>query len=192
MVSSSATRILIDTGDRRLPGVSTCCARGDERAFGAQHRAARCPPLPAEEGFDRTAQRMVNEVAARGVDGSERAGDRRRGWRDRGRAAKARRLASHERRALARPTTRKAGKLVAEAGARGARSIAGMATSWRTRRSIVPADVVVMHRVVCCYPDAEALVGAAAGTGSAFSRSPSRAARGGHGWERELRMSSSG
>jgi hypothetical protein len=26
-----------------------------------------------------------------------------------------------------------------------------------------PADVVVMHRVVCCYPDAEALVGAAAG-----------------------------
>ena len=26
-----------------------------------------------------------------------------------------------------------------------------------------PADVVVMHRVVCCYPDPEALVGAAAG-----------------------------
>jgi magnesium-protoporphyrin O-methyltransferase len=25
-----------------------------------------------------------------------------------------------------------------------------------------PADVVVMHRVVCCYPDVEALVGAAA------------------------------
>lgn len=25
-----------------------------------------------------------------------------------------------------------------------------------------PADVVVMHRVVCCYPDADALVGAAA------------------------------
>jgi hypothetical protein len=27
---------------------------------------------------------------------------------------------------------------------------------------IEPADVVVMHRVVCCYPDPEALVGAAA------------------------------
>jgi 2-polyprenyl-3-methyl-5-hydroxy-6-metoxy-1,4-benzoquinol methylase len=28
---------------------------------------------------------------------------------------------------------------------------------------IEPADVVVMHRVVCCYPDAEALLAAAAG-----------------------------
>ena len=28
--------------------------------------------------------------------------------------------------------------------------------------SIEPADVVVMHRVVCCYPDPELLVGAAA------------------------------
>lgn len=27
---------------------------------------------------------------------------------------------------------------------------------------IAPADVVVMHRVVCCYPDPDALVGAAA------------------------------
>jgi hypothetical protein len=27
---------------------------------------------------------------------------------------------------------------------------------------IEPADVVVMHRVVCCYPDVDALVGAAA------------------------------
>jgi magnesium-protoporphyrin O-methyltransferase len=30
------------------------------------------------------------------------------------------------------------------------------------RESIEPHDVVVMHRVVCCYPDADALVGAAA------------------------------
>jgi magnesium-protoporphyrin O-methyltransferase len=28
--------------------------------------------------------------------------------------------------------------------------------------SVDPADVVVMHRVVCCYPDPEVLVGAAA------------------------------
>ena len=27
---------------------------------------------------------------------------------------------------------------------------------------VAPADVVVMHRVVCCYPDVDALVGAAA------------------------------
>jgi magnesium-protoporphyrin O-methyltransferase len=27
---------------------------------------------------------------------------------------------------------------------------------------VSPADVVVMHRVVCCYPDYEALLGAAA------------------------------
>jgi SAM-dependent methyltransferase len=31
-----------------------------------------------------------------------------------------------------------------------------------TKNDIPPADVVVMHKVVCCYPDAEALVGAAA------------------------------
>jgi hypothetical protein len=30
------------------------------------------------------------------------------------------------------------------------------------RAGLEPADVVVMHRVVCCYPDPEALVGAAA------------------------------
>jgi magnesium-protoporphyrin O-methyltransferase len=30
-------------------------------------------------------------------------------------------------------------------------------------RELEPADVVVMHRVVCCYPDPESLVGAAAG-----------------------------
>jgi 2-polyprenyl-3-methyl-5-hydroxy-6-metoxy-1,4-benzoquinol methylase len=30
------------------------------------------------------------------------------------------------------------------------------------RADLEPADVVVMHRVVCCYPDPEALVGAAA------------------------------
>jgi magnesium-protoporphyrin O-methyltransferase len=29
--------------------------------------------------------------------------------------------------------------------------------------AVAPADVVVMHRVVCCYPDPERLVGAAAG-----------------------------
>jgi 2-polyprenyl-3-methyl-5-hydroxy-6-metoxy-1,4-benzoquinol methylase len=31
-----------------------------------------------------------------------------------------------------------------------------------TQDGIGPADVVVMHKVVCCYPDADALVGAAA------------------------------
>jgi hypothetical protein len=30
-------------------------------------------------------------------------------------------------------------------------------------REVEPADAVVMHRVVCCYPDYDALVGAAAG-----------------------------
>jgi magnesium-protoporphyrin O-methyltransferase len=31
-----------------------------------------------------------------------------------------------------------------------------------TQNGVDPADAVVMHKVVCCYPDAEALVGAAA------------------------------
>ena len=29
---------------------------------------------------------------------------------------------------------------------------------------VEPHDVVVLHRVVCCYPDVDALVGVAAGT----------------------------
>jgi hypothetical protein len=64
----------------------------------------------------------------------------------------------------------------------GTHVIEGMPMSWRTRDAIAElgvehsmhrshqltdfdvesADVVVLHRVVCCYPDADALVGASA------------------------------
>ncbi len=54
------------------------------------------------------------------------------------------------------------GKLVAEAGLAG-RIDRRYGDFVEDEAVTVPADVVVMHRVVCCYPDPEALVGAAAG-----------------------------
>jgi magnesium-protoporphyrin O-methyltransferase len=54
-----------------------------------------------------------------------------------------------------------AGKLAEEAGV-------GGRVEWRIHdiaedpEAVEPADVVVMHRVVCCYPDYERLLGAAA------------------------------
>lgn len=52
-------------------------------------------------------------------------------------------------------------ELAREAGAadRVTRLLADVATDGA---DVGPADIVVMHRVVCCYPDYEALVGAAA------------------------------
>ena len=41
-------------------------------------------------------------------------------------------------------------------------SSAGCTTSSRSRTQVERADVVVLHRVVCCYPDYERLLGAAA------------------------------
>lgn len=54
-----------------------------------------------------------------------------------------------------------AGELLAEHGAteRVERRIGDFVA---TADTVAPHDVVVMHRVVCCYPDVDALVGAAA------------------------------
>jgi 2-polyprenyl-3-methyl-5-hydroxy-6-metoxy-1,4-benzoquinol methylase len=53
-----------------------------------------------------------------------------------------------------------AGELIAERGLedRVERRVGDFATT-----DVEPHDIVVLHRVVCCYPDADALVGAAAG-----------------------------
>ena len=54
-----------------------------------------------------------------------------------------------------------AAALIAEAGVRGRvdRRLVDIATE---PDAVPPADVVVLHRVVCCYPDVERLLGAAA------------------------------
>jgi magnesium-protoporphyrin O-methyltransferase len=140
--------------------VSNCCARGYERAFGAR-TARRDARRFRRKGLDSTAQRMVNEVAARGVEGAD--------VLEIGGGVGAIEL-ELLRRGAARATNvelshgydEEGEKLVAEAGLEG-RIDRRYGDFVEDEAVTGPADVVVMHRVVCCYPDPEALVGAAAG-----------------------------
>ena len=140
--------------------MSNCCARGYERAFG-KRTARRDARRYRRKGLDATAQRMVNEVSARGVEGVELlevgggVGSIEVELLKRG-AARATNVE------LSRGYDEEGDKLVAEAGFEGRieRRYGDFVEGEQVTR---PADVVVMHRVVCCYPDSEALVGAAAG-----------------------------
>ena len=111
--------------------MSNCCARGYERAFGAR-TARRDARRYRRKGLDTTAQRMVNEVAARGVEHAEvleiggGVGAIELELLKRG----ASRATNVE---LSHGYDEEGAKLVAEAGSRGG-SIAATATSWRTRR----------------------------------------------------------
>jgi methyltransferase family protein len=139
--------------------VSGCCARGYERFFGARV-ARRDAKRYRRRGLDATAQRLVDEVDARGVEGAtvlEPGGgvgaiDLELLKRGAGRATVVELSHGYDEPAsdLARETgseeriERRHGDFVEQA------TLVG------------EADVVVMHRVVCCYPDPERLVGAAA------------------------------
>ena len=58
---------------------------------------------------------------------------------------------------------REAARLLDEAGLRGrVKRMLGVDLA-ATPGAVDPADIVVLHRVVCCYPDYELLLGAAAG-----------------------------
>jgi SAM-dependent methyltransferase len=137
--------------------MSTCCGP-NERMFGKK-QARRDARRFRRKGLDGTARRMVDDLAARGVDGASvlevgggvggieiellRAGAARAtnvelspGYEDEARAL----LAESD---LEGRVDRRVGDFVETSGA------------------VEPADVVVLHRVVCCYPDEEALVGAA-------------------------------
>ena len=136
-----------------------CCTRGYERFFGARV-ARRDAKRYRRRGLDGTAQRLVDEVEARGVDGAtvlEPGG---------GVGAIDLELL---RRGAARVTVVELSHGYDEAGSELARE-AGAAERIERRHGdfveeaslVGDADVVVMHRVVCCYPDPERLVGAAA------------------------------
>jgi magnesium-protoporphyrin O-methyltransferase len=115
--------------------VSGCCARGYERFFGAR-AARRDAKRYRRRGLDGTAQRLVDELDTRGVERATVV-ELSRGYDDAA-AGLAREAGAEE------LIERRHGDFVDEA------SLVG------------DADVVVMHRVVCCYPDPERLVGAAA------------------------------
>lgn len=140
-------------------GVSTCCARGYEKFFGAG-TARRDARRYRRKGLDATAQLMVEELARReiacatvleigggiGAIGLELL---KRG---------AGRVTIVE---LSHGYDEEAQALLAENGFEGrAERLHGDFVA--SESGVAPADAVAMHRVVCCYPDPDALVGAAA------------------------------
>lgn len=113
-----------------------------------------------KRGLDRAARRMVAFLAQRGLDGSTvlevggGVGEIQIELLKRG-AAHAVNLE------LSAAYDAEAARLLAEAGLsqRAERRVHDIAVD---PDAVEPADVVVLHRVVCCYPDYERLLGAAA------------------------------
>jgi magnesium-protoporphyrin O-methyltransferase len=138
-----------------------CCeARGCDAMFDARF-ARRMASRYRKRGLDKTARRMVEYVASRGVEevtvlevgggiGEIEIELLRRG---------ARRAVNLE---LSRAYDDEARRLLAEAGLedRAERRVHDIAVD---PEAVEQADVVVLHRVVCCYPDYERLLSAAAG-----------------------------
>jgi magnesium-protoporphyrin O-methyltransferase len=113
-----------------------------------------------KKGLSRTARRLVDALAADGVEGATvleiggGVGEIQLELLRRG-AASATNLE------LSPGYEEEAQRLIAEAGLAGRvhRRLADIATD---PAAVEPADVVVLHRVVCCYPDYRRLLGAAA------------------------------
>ncbi|MGY1833239.1 class I SAM-dependent methyltransferase [Geodermatophilus sp. SYSU D01180] len=137
-----------------------CCdPRGCERVFDDRF-ARRMSTRYREKGLDRTARRMVEVLTGRGVHGAtllETGG----GVGEIGLELLRRGAASVTALELSPAYEDQAAALVGEAGLTGRvhRRLADVAAD---PAGVEPADVVVLHRVVCCYPDHRRLLGAAA------------------------------
>ena len=137
--------------------MSDCCSAPYAKLFG--HKQARKDARRfRRKGLDSTARRFVDALAARGIEGASvlEVGGGVGGVEIELLRAGADRAANVE---LSPEYEEEAGALLREAGFEGRvdRRIGDFVAD-----GVPPADVVVMHRVVCCYPDEEALVGAAA------------------------------
>jgi 2-polyprenyl-3-methyl-5-hydroxy-6-metoxy-1,4-benzoquinol methylase len=140
--------------------VGGCCdPRGYEDIFGARF-ARRQARRYRKRGLDAAAQRMVDFLTAHGIEGATvleiggGVGEIQLELLRRG-AAHATNLE------LVDTYDTPARALAAEAGMTGrmSRRLLDIAAA---PDEIGPADVVVLHRVVCCYPDYSRLLGAAA------------------------------
>ncbi len=139
--------------------MSACCGSGYERLFGPR-QARRDAKRYRRRGLDGAAQRLVDELAERGVSGAsalEVGGGVG--------AIELELLRKGVERAtiveLSHGYDAEAEALAHEAGAED--RIERRHGDFVAQEALVdPADVVVMHKVVCCYPDPERLVGAAA------------------------------
>jgi 2-polyprenyl-3-methyl-5-hydroxy-6-metoxy-1,4-benzoquinol methylase len=140
--------------------MASCCPSRDYHRFFNQRFARRLANRYTKRGLDPTAQTMVEFLQALGIEGASvleigggigeievellKAG-----------AARAENLE------LSSAYQEPARTLAAQAGIQGR-------IDWRIHDlaqdpgAVTPADLVVLHRVVCCYPDYERLLGAAA------------------------------
>ena len=141
-------------------GVASCCnPRGCERFFSPRF-ARRVAKRYRKRGLDKASRRMVEFLEQRGIDGATvlevggGVGEIQIELLKRG-AARAVNLE------LSSAYDAEAERLLQEAGLeeRAERRLHDMAVE---PAGVEPADVVVLHRVVCCYPDYERLLGAAA------------------------------
>ncbi len=139
--------------------MSTCCARGYEKFFGAR-TARRDGRRYRRKGLDKTARLIVDELARRGVAGAtvlEIGG----GIGANGLELLKLGAAGVTIVELSHGYDEEAKALLAESGFEG--RVARLHGDFVAGESdIAAADAVVLHRVVCCYPDPDALVGAAA------------------------------
>ena len=140
--------------------MTSCCnARGCDKLF-TRRFARRMARRYRKKGLDKTARQMVEFLESLGVEGATvleiggGVGEIEIELLKRG-AAHALNLE------LSPAYAEEADQLLREAGleARADRRIHDIAAS---TDGIEPADVVVLHRVVCCYPDFRGLLGAAA------------------------------
>jgi 2-polyprenyl-3-methyl-5-hydroxy-6-metoxy-1,4-benzoquinol methylase len=140
--------------------VAGCCdPRGCDQFFSAGF-ARRAAKRYRKRGLDRTARHMVEFLQSRGLDGATvlevggGVGEIQLELLKRG----AERTVNLE---LSPGYEQEAALLAREAGVAGRveRRIHDIAVD---PADVEPADIVVLHRVVCCYPDYERLLGAAA------------------------------
>jgi magnesium-protoporphyrin O-methyltransferase len=137
-----------------------CCdPRGCDRMFGARF-ARYVAGRYRRKGLDPTATRMVEVIEGRGVEGAtvlEVGG----GVGEIGLELLRRGAASVTNLELSPAYEAEAARLIAEAGMGGRvdRRLTDIATD---PAAVEPADIVVLHRVVCCYPDYPRLLGAVA------------------------------
>jgi magnesium-protoporphyrin O-methyltransferase len=141
--------------------MSGCCSGRTYDAFFTERTAQRDARRYRRKGLDSTARRIVSFVARRGVRDGEvlDVGGGVGGLGLELLKAGASRAVTVE---LASSYDEEARRLAREAGAqdRVERRVLDFAES---AGELAPADAVVMHRVVCCYPDYERLLAAAAG-----------------------------
>jgi hypothetical protein len=149
-----------DAGWRYALCVASCCnPRGCDRFFSPRF-ARRMAKRYRKRGLDKTARRMVEFLQQRGIEGATvlevggGIGEIQIELLKRG----AGRAVNLE---LSSGYDEEAAKLLREAGLEGRveRRLCDIAVD---HDGVEPADVVVLHRVVCCYPDYERLLGAAA------------------------------